>query len=107
VNDHRPRRPQWSCRACGEAWPCAPAQKLLSEAYHQNPEALAAHLVRLTGLAAADLSEPVPASLYGRFVAWTLDRNRTCRVCGGRRHDVLPGLPIRFFPCGKIHERPT
>jgi hypothetical protein len=107
VNDHQPRRPQWSCRACGDAWPCAPARKLLSEAHQQNPEALAMQLVRLTGPAATDLGKPTPALLYIRFVAWTLDPNHTCRVCGGRRHDVLPGVPIRFFPCGRIHERPT
>lgn len=67
----------------------------------------AALLTLITGIVLAtarNLGLPSEATLYHRFVGWTLGRDRTCRVCGSRRHDVLPGLPPRLFPCDKLHE---
>jgi hypothetical protein len=52
--------------------------------------------------AADDLELPAAVPLYHRFVAWTLDRDQICRVCGKHRHNVIPGLPPRLSPCGKI-----
>jgi prophage regulatory protein len=26
LNEHKPTRPTWSCRSCGEDWPCGPAR---------------------------------------------------------------------------------
>jgi hypothetical protein len=62
------------------------------------------HLARLTDAAAADLGLSSPAMLYHRFVTWTLERDHTCRACGKRDHDALPGLPPRFVPCGKLRQ---
>jgi hypothetical protein len=53
----------------------------------------------LMGQASAELWMTDPTRLYRRFVAWTLDKDAACRVCGKAGHDVLPGLPHRFFPC--------
>jgi hypothetical protein len=53
----------------------------------------------LMGQASAELWMTGPTRLYRRFVAWTLDKDAACRVCGKAGHDVLPGLPHRFFPC--------
>lgn len=104
MNEHQPYRPGWSCRTCRLQWPCEPARMTFREAYRHDPDGLTAHLLRLTGPAARDLGLPSEATLYHRFVGWTLHRDRTCRICGSRRHDVLPGLPPRLFPCSKVHQ---
>ena len=103
MNDHQPSRPDWSCDTCSRPWPCELVRKTLTEAYQHDTDTLTAYLVRLTGPAARDLGVPSEATLYHRFVAWTLHREHACRVCGRRDHDVLPGLPPRHFPCNKIH----
>lgn len=100
---HTPKRPLWTCQLCGDAWPCRVVRKVLAEA-HADPETLARRMLSLAEWAAGDLGMPSPALLYRRFVAWTLDKDHCCRVCGKRGHDVLPGVPPRYFPCDKLHE---
>jgi hypothetical protein len=61
-------------------------------------------MVHLMLTATNHIQTPAPATLYHRFVRWTLPKATTCRVCGKRGHDVLPGFPPRLFPCDKLHE---
>jgi hypothetical protein len=102
MTEHRLGRPGWTCLADGDEWPCGQARKALLGHYGQDFEAAARHLLYLMGWApenAADALGVPAATLYRRIVGWTLPKEHTCRACGVRGHDVLPGLPPRLFPC--------
>lgn len=103
MTDHRPQRPSWRCADCGEDWPCDWVRKDL--AAHHDPAVLVSHLGWLADRAAADLGLSTPAMLYRRFFAWTVGRDRICRICASPRHDVLPGLPLRMWPCDTAFDR--
>jgi hypothetical protein len=94
---HQPVRPQWTCGTDEDAWPCTPVRTMLTQRYRDDHEALARHMLLVVAWAAEDLGVG-PASLYGRFVRWSLPSNSACRVCGRSGHDVLPGVPPRLFP---------
>lgn len=57
------------------------------------------YVVALMAAAATDLGVLRPAKLYRRFVAWTLPSGTRCRACRSHRHDLLPDIPPRLFPC--------
>lgn len=81
----------------GDPWPCADARRTFPCGIADR-ELLVRHLLDIATRAAGDL-RVAPAGLYHRFVAWALPGGTSCRVCGTHRHDVLPGLPPRLFPC--------
>lgn len=64
---------------------------------------LTAHMLRLMATAADDLHVDDPSSLYPRFVGWTLEPGRVCRMCGRPDHDVAPGVPPRLVPWHRAH----
>jgi hypothetical protein len=96
---HRPRRPEWTCVVDGENWPCATARRLMSEPHPDDPGKLALQMAQIMICAAEDLVPANPASLYKRFVAWTLPKGERCRVCQKRGHRFLLGIPPRMIPC--------
>lgn len=67
--DHTCERPSWSCRACGQPWPCQPARVSLMDGADRVMLAMYmwAHLDR----AMTDLSPRPPAEFYDRFLSWT------------------------------------
>jgi hypothetical protein len=99
MTDHRIRRPQWTCLADGEAWPCENARQHLRNSFQGIEDVLAAHLATLMSAAADDLKQSNPAKLYRRFVHWALEEKGPCARCGKPGHRAVPGLPPRLFPC--------
>jgi hypothetical protein len=71
VDEHGPRRPQWTCEICDMPWPCDNARVGLSEMYVGKPADLAMHLNLLLPYAAREAPMP-PEELFERFVEWTL-----------------------------------
>lgn len=66
--EHTCERPSWSCRVCGQPWPCVTARVSL---------AAGGDLVMLTmymwghlDRAVADLPSEEPADLFERFLGW-------------------------------------
>jgi hypothetical protein len=71
-SEHLHSRPQWNCRACGQAWPCESAKASLLEEYRAFPSLLKIYLSAQMYDALEDLTiegEP-PPNLYERFLAW-------------------------------------
>jgi len=69
--EHVPDRPSWDCRACGEQWPCAPAQGALLVEFAGFLSVLRIYMSAQLGSAVDEIPEPVPVDLYDRFMAWT------------------------------------
>lgn len=67
--EHLPNRPGWDCWACGQDWPCEPAQDAFAETY--DVPSLAEFMGDLLVTAAKDLPWLEIPDLAGRFVAWT------------------------------------
>lgn len=66
--EHQPRRPEWDCETCGEAWPCPPARARITAETGGRPSMLmASYLV--------DFCHDRPGAAAGagfdRMVAWT------------------------------------
>ncbi|WP_327041029.1 hypothetical protein OG400_27120 [Micromonospora ureilytica] len=68
---HTPRRPQWDCDTCEQAWPCDPARVRLGEAYGRDRVGLAMYCGALYPVASAELSGAAPGELWERLVGWT------------------------------------
>jgi hypothetical protein len=61
----------WDCQVDGKPWPCDAAREELSDAFVENPVALAEFMATQLGRAASVLfAEPLDV-LYERFIAWT------------------------------------
>jgi len=56
-------------------------------------------MVKLMAIAQRELGDTDLATLYRRFLAWTLELDQRCAICGSRRHAVLHGVPPRLIPC--------
>ncbi|MEV6301588.1 hypothetical protein AB0M02_19415 [Actinoplanes sp. NPDC051861] len=69
-NEHTWQRPTWHCRACGHAWPCAPARADLA-ADGADRVSLAMYMWGNLDRAVVDLPRRTPAELFERFVGWT------------------------------------
>jgi hypothetical protein len=107
---HRAQRPEWTCIVDSLPWPCADAQESLTGAYCGGELPLSIHMARLMAVAADDLRLDDPSLLYQRFVRWTVKEHDEdeqdgakheliCCRCGRKGHDLLPGVPLRLFPC--------
>jgi hypothetical protein len=71
--EHTAERPDWTCRACGDPWPCAPAKVELTEDYRRFPSSLVVYLAAHLTDAIDDLAAGrggIPPDLYDRFVGW-------------------------------------
>jgi hypothetical protein len=70
---HLGERPRWTCRVCGDPWPCSDARRELRAEFRWFPSVFKIYMTAQMFDAAADL-EPgggVPsAALYDRFLAW-------------------------------------
>lgn len=74
--EHLPRRPHWSCRRCGQPWPCGRARLALVAEYHDNTVSLFLYLAGLLWEAIEDLHRFNPSAagdatdLFDRFLGW-------------------------------------
>jgi hypothetical protein len=53
-------------------------------------------------IAQGELAGTDPATLYRRFVGWTLQPGQRCAICGSRRHTVIADVPPRLIPCDDL-----
>ena len=70
VSEHKPGRPRWDCQACGHAWPCALAQKQLTE---ETPSRSVLRMRMWDSLeqAAYDMPHAAASEMFARFLRWT------------------------------------
>ena len=72
--EHLNARPSWDCLVCGEAWPCAAAQKRLLREFRRFPSVLCVYMNAKMCDAVSDLlstDHVAPPDLYERFLTWT------------------------------------
>lgn len=67
---HRPRRPEWICRRCGDRYPCPAERDRLVAVYGLTRE-LGEHAYTMLEHAVRELPDVPVAELWDRFVAWT------------------------------------
>ena len=68
--DHQPQRPQWTCRSCGEPWPCEPARRHLVEDTGGGT-ALAMACWSYFDLYVHDVGDGPLGEVYPRFLGWS------------------------------------
>ena len=102
VQPHRPTRPGWICDRDGLAWPCPDARRALRMAFGEDHTGLQHCLAALLLRGECELASVPRVELYRRFVGWALAPGEKCRVCDSPKHAVLPGVPPRIVPCGKL-----
>ncbi|HWB35972.1 MAG TPA: hypothetical protein VHA75_08105 [Rugosimonospora sp.] len=66
---HLPSRPDWTCRTCGDPWPCVLRRADLLAEYLGHPAELAMFLAVCMADAAKDL-DTRPGELVERFLGW-------------------------------------
>ncbi|GAA2591973.1 hypothetical protein GCM10010399_23120 [Dactylosporangium fulvum] len=101
---HRVIRPSWTCTADGLPWPCTEAQRILR---NSDLAMLRQTMAKLMAIAQGELDDTDPAALYRRFLAWTLESDQRCALCGSRRHAAIPGVPPRLIPCDGLRAANT
>lgn len=67
--EHVCARPSWECRACGQPWPCVPAQVTLAGG--MDRVMLMMYMWGHLDHAVAELSPRPPAEMFDRFLSWT------------------------------------
>jgi hypothetical protein len=70
---HLGERPTWTCRACGEPWPCYGARRELRVEFRWFPSVFKIYMMGQMATAAADLEPDAAgpsAAMYDRFLAW-------------------------------------
>lgn len=79
--EHRPVRPIWLCRACGQPWPCGEARLRLAVEYREDRVGLSVYMASMMGEAISELRrlnpqpEPDGSIIFARFVGWTRQSN--------------------------------
>ncbi|MGW4467143.1 hypothetical protein [Micromonospora sp. NPDC004704] len=68
---HVAARPDWSCRACGQEWPCIVRKRQLKYLYQGNPIGLENQLHLLLRQAREELPALTDEELAERFVRWS------------------------------------
>ena len=68
--DHLPRRPEWTCRECGDEWPCVHAMHDLEKEHGGSSPSLGMYLVDKWFDATVDMPAADHNELYRRIVAW-------------------------------------
>jgi hypothetical protein len=67
---HNPIRPGWSCRGCGDDWPCPSRRQQLQAEYVDARVSLTLYLAACMVDAAFDLPIAPAGVLYDRFLGW-------------------------------------
>lgn len=67
---HLPARPAWTCRVCGDAWPCVTRRRELLGEYDGALVSLTLYLVGLFADACVDLPAAEAGALHQRFLGW-------------------------------------
>ena len=72
MEEHLPKRPQWDCDKCVQAWPCAVAKTSMLQEYADCRGQLMLYLALQKWDAFEDYAtnSEVPADLDERFLAW-------------------------------------
>ncbi|WP_422734978.1 flavin reductase [Micromonospora sp. WMMD558] len=81
---HLPIRPDWTCAACGDLWPCPTRRRQLTAHYHQTPVSLMVYLIGFFVEACQDLPGVPAGMLHQRFLAWP------AATAAGDWHDSAP-----------------
>jgi hypothetical protein len=68
--EHTPRRPGWTCRDCGEAWPCRTRQTMLREEFRDQPVAVVLYLAGCYEEASGHLTDLPSDVVYSRMFGW-------------------------------------
>jgi hypothetical protein len=72
--EHTPRRPDWTCRDCDEAWPCPTRRDLLLAEFRDQPVAVVLYLAFCHEEASAHLTDLPADAVYTRMLGWIGDR---------------------------------
>jgi hypothetical protein len=70
MDEHKPNRPFWDCTACGEQWPCEPAQKYL-RADTDSPTRLTLACWDYFDRYVHDMGPGPLGEAFQRFIGWT------------------------------------
>jgi hypothetical protein len=70
VTTHSPTTPDWTCRGCGQEWPCPTRRKELLAEYGEARVALSIYLGAFLVHASTDLRYVPAGWLHNRFVGW-------------------------------------
>lgn len=68
--EHTPRRPDWICRDCDEAWPCPTRQVMLLAEFRDQPVAVVLYLAACYQEASTHLTELPSEAVYTRMLGW-------------------------------------
>jgi hypothetical protein len=70
MSAHTPIRPNWTCVACGDDWPCEVRRRQLTAEYDRAPVSLSLLMSGYFVEAADDLRNVPAGDLYLRFFGW-------------------------------------
>ncbi|MFG2038134.1 hypothetical protein [Dactylosporangium sp. NPDC048998] len=101
AEQHRVRRPGWTCAQCGLPWPCLTARLLIRHHMKDFYDLVRAATAGQLRVADTEVGEHPRHKLYRQFTVWT-HRHLVCGVCGSDRHVALPGVPPRLYQCDGI-----
>lgn len=77
---HAPSRPDWSCTACGDEWPCPTRKRQLVELFPGNVRGLVGYMTPYLVDANVELSHLSTTQVTERFVGWCERRGWGVRV---------------------------
>jgi hypothetical protein len=101
AEQHRVRRPDWTCLRCRRPWPCVIARLLIRHWMCEVYDLVRAAAAGQLRVADTEAGERSGFKLYQQFTVWT-HRNLCCGVCGSDRHVAMPGVPPRLYRCDGI-----
>jgi len=84
---HAPSRPDWSCIACAEPWPCLTRKLQLRELFPDNRSGLVGYLTPYLADANVELGQLSTIEVTERFVGWC-----------GKPLPEIPGRPVDRHP---------